>query len=995
VFTNHTTTGGLLLLALLSAATAAQTTFQLDDMPGVRGLSCQGQLAVTPPPNQAVAGELGKSSCFVDLNGDGFDELVVAAPVLPFAPASGVLDDAGHVYVLFGSADKGLPGSNPDFAFGNFTQGQAIDFVGDPGDRVGASVAAVGDVDGDGFQDLAIGAPNHTIGARTSAGGAYLVLGRADFATQPKTVLLSTLAAGSRAVFLQGAREFSATGSSVGGGVDSNHDGFRDVLLGAPLDSTNGRTQNGTATVFYGRANLGGLNVLDLATQGAGQVTVVHGNGDFQFMGFAVAGIGKFDPVLPMTSNQVNLFFGDDVALGAPGTTVGTDFFAGSIYVLRGVASGTPAVSYTAADFGNGPMKAGIVYTGADAGDQLGFCVASAGDLVALDGEGFTDFLATAPYNDGLGKPDCGAIYALVGRLVGQNPQGFSVSQLGLGLPSVLGIYMQGAISAGGQQGVWAANAGDWNGDAIPDVAVGFPNVATLDGTVLVGAGRARILDGSKVLFAFGTVDLSNPGPGYDLMQILGESTGAHAGSGLAAGDFNGDGATDLSVGAYGAPSDPFPFDPTGLAHLKTGRAHIVYGPMTRLQAISPSSSWFGGPPVTLTMLNVPATGVSVKVDGLAAGIVSVTPGDSGSILFAPPPPVAFGTLADVAVETPSGDITYENQLQFVQLAVTTGPTPGTGFPGSPVSFTGTGFSTAPDTTVTVGGFPATVSLVDGVAGTMTITLPSGPLLGVAHDVVISNSNGSKTLNDVLQYLPISVQSVTPSSGQQFAGVFVPGKLPYAGEPALPVQITVGSSIGPPPITTVVEFGTAALGFHKATVTGVVGDVITAELPPWLLGPQTVVDVRVTFGGETSSLANGFTYLESDFQQLDQYAQAGLAALPPRALMAGQFTNGGQVLFRADQIAPQSQVVALVLGLQLATPAPTVKGGPFPIDIGLPFFVFFLPPLPSVSISQNMPTNIDPSSDGFPMFIHVLTKEKSGGVTEWGFSNVLQMTIDV
>jgi hypothetical protein len=265
----------------------------------------------------------------------------------------------------------------------------------------------------------------------------------------------------------------------------------------------------------------------------------------------------------------------------------------------------------------------------------------------------------------------------------------------------------------------------------------------------------------------------------------------------------------------------------------------------------------------------------------------------------------------------------------------------------------------------------------------------------VPLDLKVSNSNGSKTLSGAIQYLPIAVQSITPSSGLQYSGVFAAGAVPYEGEPPTPVQITVGSSIGPPPPTVLVEFGTAALGYRTAHVTGVAGNVISAEVPTFLLGPETTVDVRVTFGGETGFLTNGFTYLKSDFEELNQYAQAGYGAKPPRALMAGQFTNGGSVLFLADQIAPQTQTTILFLGLGLKDPPSTVHGGPFPIDIGLPFFVFFLPPLPSVSISKAMPTNIDPSSDGFPLYIHVLTKEKSGGVVKWGFSNVLQMTIDV
>lgn len=986
------------MLAFVPATALSQTTITLNQIPGIRGIKAQGVPGVTVAPQAPLPGELGRCSAMLDLNGDGFDDMVVGAPLLPTSPGTGVQDDAGHCYVVFGTADKGLPGSSPDFKMTTFVQGQGVDFVGDPGDKAGSSVAAVGDVDGDGFQDVLIGAPNRTIGGRTSAGGAYLVLGRADFATLPKTVLLSALAAGpaNRSVFVQGARAFGASGTAVGGGVDCNHDGFDDMLLGAPLDSTNAFQENGTATVLYGRPNLGPLTVLDLATQGAGQVTVVHGSSNFQFMGFSVAGIGRFDPILPMTANQANFFFGDDVAIGAPGTTVGTNFFAGAVYVLRGVASGTPATSYTAEQFGNGLNKAGIVYTGATPGDQLGFQVSRAGDAIKVDAEGFEDFLCTAPFNDGLGKPDCGSVYVISGRIVGQNPQGFSVSLVGQGLQNIFGIHIQGALSAGGQQGVWATNAGDWNGDSLPDILVGFPNVAAvINGQVYSAAGRARILDGSKVLFALGTVDLANAAAGWDLMQLQGEVTAAYAGSGLSAGDFNGDGCADIVVGAFGAPSDQNPFDLTGYAHTKTGRAHILYGPVVRLSGVAPSTSWYGGPTVTISAINVPASGVGVKVDGVAATVTNVVPGDSGSISFVPFKPAVKGALADLALDTPLGDVTYLNQLQLQPLVIGTGPSPTSGFAGSQVSFTGTGFSNVGDTTVKVAGVLAAVDSVDGLAGTMTITLPNGPPGATPLDIQISNANGDQTLNDVLQYLPIIVQTVNPASGPQTSGVFKAGASPYEGQPAVSVDVTVVSTVGAVPPNPLVEFGTAALGYRIANVTAVNGSVITCEVPPFLLGPETVVDVRVTFNASTGFETGGFTYLASDFKELGQYAQAGFGAKPPRTLMAGEFKNGGQILFQADQIAPQVQLTAVVLGFSLTNPAPTVHGVPFPISL-VPAFtvvVFPFPGLTSFAVSQAMPTNIDPSSVGLSLYLHALCKEKSGPTTKWSSSNVLQMTI--
>ncbi len=990
----------VLLVALLPAGLAAQVTLQLDDLAGTRGLICQGVPGFTGPPFEPVPGELGRSSALADLNGDGFDDLVVAAPLQPTAPGSGVLDEAGHVYVLWGSGAAGLPGSVPDFAFAQLVQGQGVDIVGDPGDRLGTSVAAVGDVDGDGFQDVAIGAPNHTVGGRTAAGGAYLLLGSDDLDTLPKVVLASALASGAaqHALFLQGAREFATAGNAVGGGVDADNDGFSDVLIGAPLDSTNGRLQNGTATVFYGRPGLGAFNVLDLSTQGAGEVTVVHGGADFDFVGFSVAGLGKFDPVLPMTNNNFNLFAGDDVAIGAPGTTVGTDFFAGAVYVLRGIVSGTAATSYTTTDFGNGAFKAGVVYTGEDPGDQLGAWVAPAGDLMAFDGEGYVELLATAPFNDGVGKPDSGSIYVIAGRLVGQNPQGYDVGLLGQGLPNVLGVHIQGAVTAGGQQGVWAVNAGDWNGDALPDIAVGFPNVATVDGgQVYVAAGRARILDGAQVLFALGTVDLSDPFTQWDLMQLLGETTGSYAGCGLSSGDFNDDGAMDLVVGAFAAPSDPSPLDPSLVAHLKTGRAHVIYGPLTRLTSISPAQSWHGGPVVTVTATNVLDGPTGVLLDGVPASVTAVVPGDPGSISFAPGPPATLGALADVTLQTAGGDVTYDDLLQLVPLGILSGPSPSSGFAGSSVSFTGNAFSSVSDTTVTVGGFQAIVAACDGLLGTLDVTLPPGPPGEVPLDVVVTNSNGSVSLPGALQYLPFVVDSVTPSSGPQDSGVFSAGSVPYEGQPTIPVQIEVVSTIGPVPADPLVEFGSDTLGWQVAVVTDVTNDVITCELPTFLLGPQMPVDVRVSFSGDVGILDDGFTYLESDFTELSQYAQAGFGAVPPRALMAGQFTNGGSVLFQVRDMPPQMQLAAVFLGLSLVDPPPTFKGGPFPINLSPVFFVFYLPfpGLSSISISQAMPSNIDPASDGFSLYIHVLTKEKSGPVTDFGFSNVLKMTIDL
>ncbi|HZL99133.1 MAG TPA: integrin alpha, partial [Planctomycetota bacterium] len=352
--------------ALLGQPAGGQGPELLESMSGTRGLVAHGKggfLGAYPGsgPFTPIAGDLGRSLALADLDGDGFDDLIVGAPLLPSSPQTQVVDGAGHAYVIFGSESQGAPGSGAKFELDPIAAGTALNLFGDPGDRAGASVAAAGDVNGDGFQDAIIGTPDRSVGGRVGAGGAYILFGSADLATLPTNQWLSSLAAqpGGRALFVQGAREFGAAGTSVSGDADLNADGRADVVIGAPLDSTNGLSENGTATVLYGQPGFPGLHTLDLATLAAGQGTVVHGSVDLEFLGWALAGLGRFDAVLPQTNGQTHATLGDDVAIGAPGAQPAGKVFAGAVYVLRGVAAGSHAASYLASDFGNGPFKAG------------------------------------------------------------------------------------------------------------------------------------------------------------------------------------------------------------------------------------------------------------------------------------------------------------------------------------------------------------------------------------------------------------------------------------------------------------------------------------------------------------------------------------------------------------------------------------------------------------------------------------------------------------
>jgi len=988
-----------LLAALLGQPAAAQDIQLLQTMPGARGLVAHGKggfLGTYPGsgPFTPIAGDLGRSVAVADLNGDGFDDLIAGAPLLPTAPQTQVLDESGHVYVVFGSASLGGLGSVAKFELDPIAAGAALNLFGDPGDRAGASVAAAGDVDGDGFQDVLIGTPGRTVGGRVAAGGAYILFGAADLAALPTNQFLSELASapGGRATFVEGARAFGAAGTAVAGDVDANADGRSDVVIGAPLDSTNGHSENGTATVLYGQPGLRTLASFDLAALAGGQGTVVHGSADFQLMGSALAGLGRFDAILPMTDDLADATFGDDVAIGAPGTASGTKFLAGAVYVLRGVDSGSHAASYLATDFGNGPFKAGVQYLGAALGDQAGSTVARIGPL-AVAGPGFTQLAITAPFNDGIGKAYSGSAYVVYG---GMAPQGVD---LGLLSPAA-GATVWGATTAGGQRGVSVCDAGDFNGDGLRDIAIAHPNAALVVGaSVSVGAGRVRVLDGGQLFSAAAPVYLGSAVAPWTLMEFSGESAGDFAGTALAAGDLNGDSHLDVAVGAPGAASDVKLQDPTGVARLETGRAHVIYGGLLRLEALQPAASWYGGPPVTIAALGVPAT-VSVAVDGQPATVLGVVPGAVGSISFAPPKPLAPGVLADVAVSSAVGDAAATDALQYVPLGVGTGPTPPSGFVGSSVSFTGQGFSTIADTEVRVAGVLATVTALDGIAGTMTVKLPQGPPDDVPLDVTIENSNGSVALASSLQYHSIVVSKVLPAAGPQTSGVFSAGALPYEGQPAIPVTVTVKLASGDPLPAgdLVVEFGTPSLGFKPGLDPQIAGDQVTVSLPPFLLGPQDVsvnVRARMPSTGESGSLPQSFTYQASDFTELDDFAQPGLGPDAPASLMAGEFTNGGQVLLlMTGWKGPQALGEALFVGFDLARPPIDVLGGQLGVQPVTQFIVQLPGGMAGMAISQDMPTDIPPTADGQSLYLQVITKESGGGIA-YGFSNVLQMTINL
>ena len=990
-----------LLFASLAGGLTAQTKLDLRELVPGRGLVALGAGGIVGqppllPPYDVIEGALGRSVAWADLDGDGYDDLVVGAPDLPSFPSQGTAGHSGHVYVVFGAATAGNPAAPGDLELPGMACTEVLDLVGGVDERFGTSVASAGDVNGDGFDDLIIGAPECGPNYR---GAAYLLYGSADLDDLPGTLpncrqFISGWL-GTRATLLTGSVAFGVAGTAVGGGVDVNADGLDDVIIGAPLASIAPRIQNGTATVLYGKPGLVGMVSVDLGSLAAGQGTVVRGVDDFQFLGQSVAGLGRFDPVLPGGGEHATL--GDDVALGAPGTSGSGGLFSGAVYVLRGVAAGNHAVSYDTGDFGSAPGSAGPVWFGAGVGDQAGSFVAGAGDLID-PGDGFVELLVGAPLHDGLGRSDAGALYLLAGRLDGSGPTGFALSSIG-GSGSESGLRLVGPVAFVAQQGIVGSAAGDFDGNGLPDLAIGLPGATVSEsGPAQPLAGTVTLIDGGALQPPLDhSIDLAALGA-FQLMRLQGETAGVLAGAALAGGDHDGDGHLDLAVGAPGAPSDPDPFDVTGVAFSHTGRGHVLYGPLLRPSSLSPAASWNDGPVVELGVFNLDSiVGVSVTVGGQAATIDSLVAGSPGSLTFEPPVPLVPGAAVDVTIATPTVSVTLADAFTSLAISIDTGPDPVEVVKETPIAFTGTAFSN--NITVEINGTSATVLEVDPLAGTLLVEAPGGQPAFTPLDISIQGANGDVLLQDVLTYRPFILADLTPTSGPQTSGIFNNGaNLTYKGEPALPISFDMVTSNGVFPPETTVEFGNDTLGWREAVVTGTSGDAVTVDLPYFLLGPaDRLVDLRVTTNLDQLVVEDAFTYLASDFTHHEGTASAGFGAGPPRVLMAGGWSPNEEMLLLLDNYPPDEITFGYVLiGAALLDPPVPVKSG----LLGLSLIAQqVLPGGFLAGFGGTLPSNpsLVPMSDqhGISLFLQFVTVEKSGLVTAYGFSDVLEMTVRI
>ena len=396
-------------------------------------------------------GIFGRSLCAAgDVNGDGYGDIVIGMPNYDEGEGR-----EGAAFLFTGSP------SGPAETAGWSAEGDKWD------SRFGCSAASAGDINGDGFGDIVIGASNYDNG-QLREGAAFIFMGSATGPAMTPSVILDSN------------QTDSGFGCSVASAGDVNGDGFSDVVVGA-VNYDNGQSDEGAAFLYHGSAS--------------GLVT-------------APAWIGESDVpdskygISAASAGDVNGDGFSDVVVGASNYANG-QYSEGAIFLYHGSASGLSATA-------SGVIESGWAYS------FFGRSVSSAGDV---NGDGFSDVIVGQP-SYGNGEAEEGAAYLFLGSATG--------------LASTAS-WMEESDYPYAFFGQAVSSAGDVNGDGYSDVVVGARGYEA-------NRGRAYLFEGGPGGLSNSPAWIGQGGSGGDMFGI---SAGC-------AGDVNGDGYSDIIVGATG-----------------------------------------------------------------------------------------------------------------------------------------------------------------------------------------------------------------------------------------------------------------------------------------------------------------------------------------------------------------------------------------------------------------------------------------------------------
>ncbi len=519
-------------------------------------------LAETQNPYQsAVAIAAG------DISGDGFTDVVTGMPDMKYikvwdAASNQVKNQTtyGAVTVSFGRADANfvfadlaeLHGRPPSAGF------MITNKVGTYG-GFGQSVSVIGDVNGDGLNDMLIGAPQIHSAGTPREGQSYLVFGSTGH-LEKGAVDISELLASKRAIALVESHDLVpevpmdghwGLGTQVAGAGDLNGDGYKDFVLLNEADSAD-QTSVGKLAVLYGgprlKATTGNIPVDNLSANGMGYTLTINA----EQVG------GPNDSNLPSnlikaaaTVADARDFNGDGyddlaVAWAAADDAQRKMANSGEVTVVFGgkiILDQTTSALLTAKAGGVSGRQA-LRILGENGEDLAGYSVTSAGDF---NGDGFDDLLIGAPGVDVLSGtanvPTHGRSYVVYGTT---HTQDIQLSNVALGQGGFIIDERAVYPSAQYQLGKGVANLGDVNADGFDDLLVsrqaggyaenfivngghleaitGHVNVmGGIGNDTLQGSRQSDVIyagDGNDTIMANGGADVIRAGGGDDILVI-------------------------------------------------------------------------------------------------------------------------------------------------------------------------------------------------------------------------------------------------------------------------------------------------------------------------------------------------------------------------------------------------------------------------------------------------------------------------------------------